>query len=144
MEKLYSHITTLDPTNIGSTSLLRDSLWEMRNYQRNSGSEMPATSHLAYLLDKSTKAEHSPASYDPLKTLLHHSMSKEFRKPENENKILLQTNLAAKDLRNFKELKREQQETLEAFCKNLYKEFSAYTAFHNTLTTYLREIESLL
>lgn len=46
----------------------------------------------------------------------------EYWKGKSENELILQINLAAKDLRNFRSISKEQQKRLMEFCLNLNKE----------------------
>lgn len=50
----------------------------------------------------------------------------EYWKGKDISEVLLQINLAAKDLRDFKVLSKERQETLIDFCVNLSSEISYY------------------
>ena len=125
-------IPRFSPDNLELLCLASRAAIEIDNYMRNQNSEDESVKYLSKLLDDITQGE------DPKKNLISgwsvlgyaipgREKAKEYWKDKHfPDNVVLQINLVAKDLRDFKSLPEAKQEGLIEFCCNLFNEIRSY------------------
>ena len=104
--------------------LLSECAIDIENYMLGKSQEDDSVKYLSKLLNESTKGEkprialpnNCIAIFDAMNSL---GIPREYWEGRTVGDIVLNVNLLAKDLRDFKTLPREGQETLRNFCGNL-------------------------
>jgi len=138
----YKHlewVPEFDPRNHELSFLAAVAAIEIDLYQSNRGEHAKSVKHLSRLINEITQGENPRVIDNPeIYSVLFHAIPSERekyeeywqeyskRKSRHVNEILLQTNLVAKDLRDFKILSKEKQEELGTFCVNLSRELSYF------------------
>ena len=126
-------IKRFDLRNGSLAMLASETAVDIDNYisGRDTGDE-PAK-YLSKLLDNATQGKESIALFPDNSVVLAYAISsrKNFEKyweGKNLDDVLLQTSLVSKDLRDFKNIRKSQQEALVKFCVNLGTE----VAYHQS------------
>ena len=129
----YSHkfwVPEFNLRNINLASLASEAAVDISNCALGNSQEDKSVQHLSSLLNDLTQGENPRALLPDNCVVLGYAISgrenfKEYWEGKNASEVLLQINLAAKDLRDFKSLPKERQETLTNFCVNLSKEVAS-------------------
>lgn len=100
---------------------------DIDNYMLGRSQERESARYLSQLLNETTQGESPRASLPDIGTVLSLAVSGrkdygEYWKGKNLGEVVLETNLASKDLRDLKDLPRARQEVLRDFCVRLSKE----------------------
>ncbi len=128
-------IEVFDPDNPELYLLALEAAIEIGNYMNSKNSSGKYARHLSELINDLTQGDIPPIKRDfSLSNILAYSISgrEDFRrfwarKGNYLDNVLLQTNLVAKDLRDFRNLSKEKLRFLEEFCLNLSDELQNYT-----------------
>jgi len=124
-------IPEFDLRSISLTSLASGAAVDISNF-RLAGKEHDApVKYLSRLLNDLTQGENPRGELLDIGSVLAYAVSgreefTEYWKGKNPSEILVQLSLVSKDLRDFKSLSEERQETLENFCVNLSRELMCY------------------
>jgi|GEM_PF-3454905 len=134
----YKHqewVPEFDPRNPELSFLASVAAIEIDLYKSDMDEPAESVKYLSQLLNGITQGENPLVIHDlEIYSILFHAIPPERekyeeywqeyskRKSSHVNEILLQTNLVAKDLRDFRSLSDEKLKTLEKFCVNLSQE----------------------
>lgn len=104
---------------------------DIENYMLGRSQDDKSVIYLSQLLDRITQGENPEVKNMDNCEVLGHAVSgrkkyEEYWKGKHTSELVLQVNLAAKDLRDFKTLPRSQQEALSSFCDRLCQETAHY------------------
>ena len=144
-------VPKFDATNFELSPLIAHALLEIEEYRNHkSESGEGAVEHLAYLLNEITQTEKFETIYSKYAgaaSVLFEAIPPEGMKPTefwqkykesrglpiddqyprlHISEVILQTNLVAKELRDFKSLPDERLKVLKEFCARLYRASSNY------------------
>jgi len=113
--------------------LASEAALDIDNYIQGRSQEDSSINYLSGLLDSITQGEKPKVTLPDNDVVLAYAISgrerfEEMWQGRPLDEIVLQTNLVAKDLREFKKLPEDRQKSLRDFCINLSKEI----AFHYT------------
>jgi len=134
-----SLVPRFDLKDSGLPLLISEAAIDMDNIMKGISDEDKTIAHLSSLLYGLTQGE-KPGALGLDNTVLAYAISgrekfEEYWKGKNTSEVLLQVNLAARELKDFKSLSREQQKSLLDFCCNLstevgrnYQEYYARTS----------------
>lgn len=100
---------------------------DLDNYRQGKSQEDESIKHLSKLLNKITQEEDPEVKRLDNPIILSYAISgredfQEYWKDKSADEVLLQTNLVAKDLRDFRNLSKTHQEELTDFCVRLSRE----------------------
>ncbi len=136
------YLVEFNPRDSELFELVSEAALDLCNYRLNKGENDESVKNLFQLLDEITQGEEPEViSNGEIYNVLFHAIPPEREKykeyweeysktrSRQVNEILFQTNLVAKDLRDFKSLSNEKLKTLENFCINLANEL---IFFHHT------------
>lgn len=100
---------------------------DIDNYTQGRSKETESVKYLSQLLNEVTQGENPRAKLPDNRFVLGYSISgrerfEEYWKGRHSDEVVLQTNLVAKELKDFETLPKHKQEELGDFCVGLSKE----------------------
>ena len=115
--------------NDSLVSLASEAAVDIVNFMDGRSQEDKSVQYLSYLLNEATQGDNPRALFPDNSVVLGNAISGRKRfdnywRGKDASELLMSVNLVAKDLRDFKNLSRERQETLTGFCVDLSREIA--------------------